>query len=544
MVITGGQALKAYLQVKPHLEITLEDFKDAVIKTEKQLEDFQSQIEERLADVASLIFSAQILMLKDQAFVDAITKEIQNGASVITSVVFVVESYVKKFESLQSDYLRQKAQDIRDIGRRLLDNLLEQDERFMDVRGKIVIADDLFPSDVLKLSSEEVKGIILLSGGATSHVCILSQSLSIPLVIARDSALLQILSHSHILLDAEQGNIYINPSDQVLDSTKDKRMAQLQSLPSHEETYTKDREKIFLLANINLLGDLKNARFFKAAGIGLYRTEFPFIIRSDFPSEEEQYVIYKKLVAGMPDKEITFRTLDIGGDKVLSYFQHHSKENNPFLGMRSIRFSLEHKDIFSQQIRAILRAAIGANVRIMFPMISSLDEYISAREVFRDCVISLKQEGQEFNPNIKLGMMVELPSVVEIIDEFAQIVDFFSIGTNDFVQYMLAVDRTNEKVSNLYLPHHPSVLRALKKVVEAAQRYGKDISICGDMAHEEKYLEYFLGIGLRKFSLNPSYLPRMQKAISTKSIAESNLITQKLLQTNRVSEISNLMELS
>lgn len=543
IIISAELSLRNYLQLKPHQTIDLEDFKQAIVKTEKQLEDFQTHIEERLADVASLIFSAQILMLKDQAFIDAITREIQNGTSVITSVVFVVESYVKKFEGLQSEYLRQKAQDIRDIGRRLLDNLLEKDERFMDVGGKIVIADDLFPSDVLKLSSEEVKGIILLSGGATSHVAILSQSLNIPLVIANEPSLLQVPVGSLVLLDAEQGNVYVNPSAQVLDSVKDRQFAQSQNLAASDETWTKDKERVYLLANINLLGDLKNARNFKAEGIGLYRTEFPFIIRSDFPSEEEQYVIYKKLVEGMSDKEITFRTLDIGGDKVLSYFQHHAKENNPFLGMRSIRFSLEHKDVFSHQIRAILRASIGANARIMFPMISSLDEFIAAKNIYHECQAQLKEEGQDFNDSMKLGIMIELPSVLEIIEELAHTVDFFSIGTNDFVQYMLAVDRTNEKVANLYLPHHPSVLRALKKVVDAAHKYKKDVSICGDMAHEEKYLEYFLGIGLRKFSLNPSYLPRIQKAVALKSVSESCEKTRKLLQINRVSEISNAMDL-
>ena len=271
------------------------------------------------------------------------------------------------------------------------------------------------------------------------------------------------------------------------------------------------------------------------------------MVRSDFPSEEEQYIVYKKLVDGMPDKEITFRTLDIGGDKVLSYY-NYGREENPFLGMRSIRFSLKHKDIFVQQLRAILRAGVAAkDLKIMFPMISSIDEFLEAKDLVLQCIKDLKKEGvagksaTECHARPAIGMMVELPAVLEIIDELAQHADFFSIGTNDFIQYMLAVDRTNEKVADFYMPHHPSILRALKKVVEAAEKFEKIVSICGDMAHNEQYVSYFLGIGIRVFSLDVSYLPKIQNAIEKIDLEQARKETKKILAKTRISETSHLL---
>jgi len=251
--------------------------------------------------------------------------------------------------------------------------------------------------------------------------------------------------------------------------------------------------------------------------------------------------VYRKLVSGMAHKEITFRTLDIGGDKVLSYFDHHSKEDNPSLGLRSIRFSLRYRDIFSQQIKAILRAGIDSEIRIMFPMISSLDEFIEAKNVVLKCIEQLNQRQTRCHQSPQLGLMIELPAVLEIIDEFAQEADFFSIGTNDFIQYMLAVDRGNEKVADLYLPEHPAILRALKRIVVAAQKYGKDVSICGDMAHDVKYLSYFLGIGIKKLSLNPGFLPEIQKAIGAINVGESKEFTARLLKKSKLSEINALL---
>jgi len=523
----------------------LEDFYQAIQNTEQELEEFQKKIEEELSDVASLIFTAQILMLKDRTFIDSIVALIKRGVNPPTAIIQIVDDYARKFDEIANPYLREKKQDVKDIGRRLLDNLLGKTTEVERFRDHIIIAEELFPSDILKLFTEDIKGIILLSGGASSHLAILARSLSIPLVIVDTQKLLHLPSHTKILMDAEIGNVYINPTEEIIktfERRNEERLAVRSSQGSSVgETKTKDGVKITLLSNINLLSDLKLAKEFNSEGIGLYRTEFPFIIRSNFPSEEEQYLIYRKLVEEMPEKEITFRTLDIGGDKVLSYY-NFGKEENPFLGMRSIRFSLEHKEIFEQQIRAILRAGVKANIRIMFPMISSLDEFLSAQEVVRQSLRHLRKEGFEHQDKPKVGLMVELPSVLEIINELAEVTDFFCIGTNDFIQYMLAVDRTNEKVASFYLPHHPAVLRALFRVVHAAQIYKKDVSICGDMAHEERYIPYLLGIGLRKLSVDARYYPRIQSAIARVDLKKAEQETKQILQKATLREIREIFD--
>ncbi len=522
-------------------QFTLKDFNRAVSLTEKQLKSFQQEIEERLSDVASLIFTAQMLMLKDHSFIDAITTQIQKGVNPPIAIISVVENYVGMFQKISNPYLREKNQDVRDIGHRLLKNLMGLREKSSDYAGRIVIAEALFPSDALKLSTQNVGGVILLSGGASSHLSILARSLGIPLVIADTPELLNLSEKVKILLDAEQGNIYINPAKNVIDTFMEKeqvrrRLAQLKDQMS-ATTHTRDGVRITLLANINLIGDVKSAGEFKAEGIGLYRSEFPFIVRSDFPSEEEQFIVYKKLVDSMPGREITFRTLDIGGDKVLSYY-HHGKEENPFLGMRSIRFSLKHKDIFTQQLRAIVRAGYKADLKIMFPMISSLDEFLEAKELVLESILSLQKEKIPCHQHPPIGMMIELPCVVEIIEDLAAETDFFSIGTNDFIQYMLAVDRTNEKVADLYLPHHPSILRAFKRIVQAAKLYKKDISICGDMAHEERYIPYFLGIGITRISVDARYLPKIQKIISSLDFKTAQKEVELILGKAKIKEVA------
>ncbi len=523
---------------------SVEDFLKAVEKTEQSLQALQAQVEEKLSDVASLIFTAQILMLKDKPFIDSIVHQIQSGYNAIDAVRRTVHEYVHRFESLENLYLREKSQDVLDVGLHLLENLAGTDAYSRDERGRIVIAQELFPSDMLKLSSRGAQGIILLSGGITSHIAILSKSLEIPLVFSQEARLLKIPPQTRVLLDAGLGNIYINPDEDVLKKFEQAAVSSeaLQQIKDDvtEETRTLDGTRIVLCSNINLLRDLNVARDFKSEGVGLYRTEFPFMIRSDFPSEEEQLVVYKKLVEGMPGKEVTFRTLDIGGDKVLSYYDY-GKEENPFLGMRSIRFSLRHKDIFRQQVRAILRAGVGVDLRIMFPMISSLDEFLEARHEVNLSIKELNRGKIPCHQKPLVGMMVELPSVMEILDELAQEADFFSIGTNDFIQYMLAVDRTNEKVADLYLPHHPSVLRALKRVVETADRHGKEVAVCGDMPYDERYLPYFLGIGVRKFSVDPHLIPKIQKTISLIELTQAQAKTRVLLEMKKIADIERVL---
>ncbi len=525
-------------------QYTEEDFHQAVEKTQEQLEELQDHIETTLFDVAALIFTAQILMLKDKGFTDAMAQSIREGTNAVDAVVMVVSDYVSKFSRIQDSYLRDKIYDVKDVGRRLLENITGKAHEHHEYEDKIAIARELLPSDALKLFSQRVKGIILLSGGATSHVAILSRSLNIPLVIAEEPGLLTLPPDAWVLVDGIMGYIHIDPTPEIkakilereeLNFNLDGMKKLLRDKPR-----TQDGVAVKLMANINLLGDLKAANEFKADGVGLYRTEFPFMIRNNFPSEEEQYLIYLRLVEGMKGKEVTIRTLDIGGDKILSYYDY-AKEDNPFLGLRSIRFSLRHKDVFIVQLRAILRAAHGHKVKILFPMISSMDEFLEAKSIVQECIHELGKEGNVCIQNPSMGIMVELPSIIEIIDEIAQEADFFSIGTNDLIQYMLAVDRTNEKVADMYLPYHPAVLRALKKVVDAGRAHGKEVSVCGDMAHEVKYLPLLLGLGIRQLSVDARYLPRLHETLAHLSLGACEELTAQILKQTQISRIIQLL---
>lgn len=526
---------------------SLENFLAAVRKTEKELEVIQQQVERKLSDVASLIFAAQILMLKDEAFIGAMTELIRQNVNPPEAIARTVEHYVLMFDKLPNRYLREKRQDVQDIGKRLLVQLIGRRQGGQDQKDGVIIVQELYPSELLKLSSQGIRGIILLSGGITSHLSILARSLEIPLVITETPQLLRLSAGTQIFLDAEHGFIHVNPSKDAM-KMFDKKEKGLKSKSAKGKrqsltngvSRTKDGTTIKLLANVNLLNDLKHAKIMAAQGVGLYRTEFPFIVRSDFPTEEEQYIVYKKVVEALGEQEVTFRTLDIGGDKILSYYDY-GKEQNPFLGMRSIRFSLKHKEVFYQQVRAILRAGVNADLKIMFPMISSLDEFAEAKDIVHECIEKLSHEGIHCHKTPKIGLMIELPAVLEIIDELAEAADFFSIGTNDFVQYMLAVDRTNEKVAEFYLPHHPAILRSLKKVVAAADKRGKEVSICGDMAHDERYISYLLGIGLRRFSLDPSYISKIRVLIQGLDLGKAQMQTVQLLAANRMEDIARVL---
>ena len=525
--------------------LTVDDFRRAVVLTEKELYGMQKAVEKKLLDVVAFIFSAQIMMLKDQAMIGAMEIMIGQGIPPQDAVRNVVGQYVARFDQMTNEYVREKRYDVIDVGRRILTNMVGRTDSNDQYAAKVVIVRELLPSDVLKLSLQNVAGIVLLSGGITSHVAILARSLNIPLVIVDEPRLLNVKNGSSILLDAAAGNISIEPSGDVIRAFRERQAAHADVTRIQKgllaETHMKDGTRVVLLANINILADISVAKAFKAEGVGLYRTEFPFLLRGDFPSEEEQCVIYRRLVEDMKGREITFRTLDIGGDKMLSYFDN-SKEANPFLGLRSIRFSLKHRDIFICQIRAILRASFDADVRIMFPMISSVEEFVTARDLVMESVASLKVEGKPHQTRPDIGAMIEVPSILEVIDELAVQADFLSIGTNDLIQHMLAVDRTNEKVADCYFPHHPAILRGMKRVADAARHHQRDISICGDMANDPRYIPFLIGIGIRKFSLDARYLPKIQQCIAVLDAHQSGVFAAELLGKASVNETAYLFD--
>ena len=523
-------------------DLTRADFDRALKTSEQQLKDLQRETAENLSDVAQLIFNAHLLILADEEFSGEILRRIEEGASPVNALVDVVNRYIEIFSASPNPRLREKEHDLKDLGHRLLENLIGGGRAPGDYSGQIILADTLLPSDVLKLATEKVEGFVV-QGGVASHIAIICRSLQKPMVMVDSQQFAAFHESCDLLIDGSQGTVYIEPSKEVLSEyAKHRRDVDLlKAAPAvKEETFTADGTRIQLFANINLLSDLKLAEKFCAEGVGLYRSEFPFIIRNAFPSEEEQYQVYSRIVGSMGEREVTFRTLDIGGDKLLSY-QGDAEEANPFLGLRGIRFLLQNKDIFSEQLCAMLRAGAGGNTRIMFPLISSVDEFIEARELVGECMKQLDSRQVVYNRETRLGIMVELPSAVELIEDLAHEVDFMSIGTNDLIQYMLAVDRTNEMVSKLYLSHHPAILRAIERVAFVARNHRKDVSICGDIAQDPKMIPFLLGAGITKLSLSPGRIPNIQKAVEAVSIEKAVYAARQMLGFSLISEVESFL---
>ncbi len=518
--------------------LTLDDFDRALKESKQQLKDLQREADKDLSDVAQLIFNAHLLILADEEFSGEIRRQIGEGASPVDALVDVVNHYIEIFSASPNPRLQEKEHDLKDLGHRLLENLMGIGRTPGDYSGQIILADSLLPSDVLKLATEKAQGFVV-QGGMTSHIAIICRSLQKPMVMVDPQQFALFRESCELLIDGSQGTIYIRPSDEVLKEYEEHRRAvdELEAATSvKEETFTADGTRIQLFANVNLLSDLKLAEQFRAEGVGLYRSEFPFIIRNAFPSEEEQCRVYGRIVEAMKGCEVTFRTLDIGGDKLLSY-QSEVEEANPFLGLRGIRFLLRNKDVFAEQLCAMLRAGVGGNTRIMFPLISSVDEFVEAREVVRECMKQLDDRGVEYNRKTQLGIMVELPSAVTLVEDLAHEVDFMSIGTNDLIQYMLAVDRTNEMVSKLYLSHHPAILRAIERVASVARSHRTDVSICGDIARDPKMIPFLLGAGITKFSIAPSRMPDIQKAVEAISMEKAVYTARQMLEFSRISEV-------
>jgi phosphotransferase system enzyme I (PtsP) len=527
---------------------SMADFRRAIRQTGEQLDVLQRRCAEQLPESASLIFAAHFMMLKDPKFIDRMAEQIENGVPATRAVREVARHYVSLFADSPHPYIREKVSDIEDLAGRLLSNLTPSaPESNTASGGRVVVAGELYPSELLKLSAEAVAGIVLANGGVTSHVSIIARSLKIPMVVVQCPDLMHLAEGTPILIDGEVGNVYVNPTADITQRFETRNQARLEVTAQKAPVQaglarTMDGTLVHLLANINLLGELPLAREMGAAGIGLYRTEFPFLIRPSFPSETEQYLVYRQVVDAMVEKPVVFRTLDIGGEKTLAYTDTPT-ETNPELGLRSIRFSLAYQDIFEQQIRAILRAAAGCKaLGIMFPLISSLDDFLRARQVVHDCLDRLKTDGLEHHDQPSIGMMVELPSVVGTMHEFAAEADFFAIGTNDFVQYMLGVDRSNKHVAEYYRPEHPAVLRALEKVVRIATEHEKPISICGEMGHDAAMIPFLIGMGIRRLSIDPQFMPSLHRQIAGLRVDTCRDHARELLSVGSIAAVRKILQ--
>ena len=521
---------------------------DRAVETSKvQLQELQGDPGDDYYDVASLIFSFHLLMLDDDAFTGQMREAIEEGKSPEDAVREVAGNYAGGFTAMREGRIAEKAQDVRDVGYRLLVNLAGRAADGEDFRGRIAIARHVFPSELVRLASERIEGAVLFGTGVTAHIAILSKSLGLPVMITQDRRLFDIPEDEELFLDASEGHLFIHPTGdlkaraQLACSQEEKERSERTEEVSEEQgAVTEDGTAVTLLANVNIHNDAVRARNAGAQGIGLYRSEFPFIIRNEFLSEEQQFRLYRQVVDAFPAGEVILRTADIGGDKLMA--GQEEEERNPFLGVRGIRFSLAYPDEFRKQLRAMLRAAPNRELKIMFPMVASPDGVARGREFVEQARLELEKEGVPHCTSPKVGAMIELPSAVITIRELAAQTDFLSIGTNDLIMYMLAVDRTNERLSELYRSHHPVVLRTLSMIAEGVNENIRELSVCGDSAGDPLMVPFYLGLGIRKLSLSPSRLRPIRDLLRGITIEQSERIAREMLEIEELSEMDRYLK--
>ena len=545
--VTEGKALPVWSDMDTIVE-QIEDtgdsekelalFEKALSLSLEQLEQIQKSTSFTDTEMISLIFTAQLYMLKDENLQNKIRNEIGEGASAPNAVKSVINSYAERFSAMTEVRLAEKAQDVRDMGYRLLSNMTESEG--FSYSGQIVLSRHIYPSDLFRLAVEGVAGLVLRGAGVTAHISILARSLSIPVIITDDKSLLDIPEGLPLLLDADSGKLYTRPNGKTRDSVLKKRKTQAIPGSYTLKGHLADGVPVSVHANINILKDAEDAVREGAEGIGLYRSEFPFILKNDFLSEEQQYRLYRSIVESQGRKNVTLRTADIGGDKLLQ--GRSASESNPFLGVRGIRFSLANREMFRDQLRAMLRAGYGANIGIMLPMVSGVEEVLQAREELDICREQLKARGEQFNSQPRLGAMVELPSAAMAVRELAEVTDFLSIGSNDLTMYLLAVDRTNENLSHLYRSHHPIVLRVLSQIAREAAANNCPLSICGDIASDPFLIPVLAGMGIRKLSVSPLMVDSVKKRLEQFSREEAEKISREVLAIRRLDDMDAYMK--
>ncbi|NGM83353.1 phosphoenolpyruvate--protein phosphotransferase [Paenibacillus sp. 7124] len=516
------------------------------IRTSKdELEFIKKEFREVVGPEESSIFDAHLAILDDPVFMSEIRGIIERQYKAAeVAVKEAIDHFVAMFDLLDDEYMKERAVDIKDVGNRLLKHLLGAPEVTLpsDTQPYILVAKELSPSQLAHLNPAYVLGIVTMMGGMTSHSSIMSRALGIPLVAGLESKLSSPIQTGELLIiDGDNGNLYVNPDQAttehysiVRDRQREKRQ-QLELLSS-VEAQTRDGVKLRLAGNISSVKELDLALKYGAEGVGLFRTEFLYMDRQSFPTEEEQYEVYKLVAEKVGEHPVVIRTLDIGGDKHLDYFQL-PEEQNPFLGYRAIRISLDRKDMFQTQMTAILRASVHGNIKMMFPMISSVEEVREAKAVLEEVKKDLDRRGIPYNRNLQIGIMIEVPAAVMIADFLAEEVDFFSIGTNDLVQYALAVDRMNEQIAHMYHPYHPAVLRMIRMTVEAAKAAGIGISVCGELAGDERSLPLWLELGVSDLSMSPQALLKVKHRTLNTAASEARRIA-KLCFRSRAAEES------
>ncbi len=519
--------------------------KTALAETRAQILAVQEKLRDELGAKESLIFDAHLLVLEDPALLEEVHRQVREEHLTPEFAFYTAsEKYATALSAVEDSYLSERAADIRDVTQRVLGNLMGQPQQagVSDLTEPcIVVANDLTPSDTAQLDPAKVLGFVTEVGSRTSHTAILARSLQIPAVLGLGESIEKLKPGQTVLLDGFNGFVVISPSDQTLfeygqlverQTSIEESLDEIRSEPAT----TLDGHSIILSANIERAGDVEAVRKSGATGVGLFRTEFLYINRPDLPDEEEQFQAYKKVAESLAPEPVIIRTLDLGGDKLLSHV-NVSAEMNPFLGWRAIRLCLEEKDLFRTQLRAILRASIFGNLKIMYPMVSGMDELDAANVLLDECRGQLKSEGVEFANDLEIGVMVETPSAAMIADSLAKRVQFFSIGTNDLIQYSLAVDRLNEKIAHLYEPTHPGILRLIKATVDAGQAQNIWTGVCGEMASDIAMVPLLIGLGVGELSVVSSLVPRVKMLIRSIEMAKAQELATFALNNDSPSEI-------
>ncbi|MBP2071927.1 phosphoenolpyruvate--protein phosphotransferase [Thermoanaerobacterium butyriciformans] len=549
---------KVFLYTKKFAEINTRNIDESMVKdeiakfenalklTKEQIEKIKEKTEREFGKDKAEIFEAHLMLANDPELYDSVISMIKNEyVTADNAVNHVIEQHASMMESLDDKYLKERAVDLRDVGSRIINNLLgivnvnlsELDE---DV---IIIAKDLTPSDTATMKKDKVLGFATDVGGRTSHTAIMARSLEIPAVVGTGNVTQNVAGGEIAIVDGNEGIVIINPSDDILKEYEDKlnkykirieKLKELKDLPA----VTTDGKQSMLVANIGTPKDVEGALKNGAEGIGLFRTEFLYMNRNDFPSEEEQFEAYKYVAEKMNGKPVTIRTLDIGGDKKLPYL-NMPDEMNPFLGYRAIRLCLDEKQMFKTQLRALLRASAYGNILIMYPMISSVVEVRKANAILNEVKEELDAKGIKYDKNIKVGIMVEIPSAAVTADILAKEVDFFSIGTNDLCQYTLAVDRMNERIKDYYKPFNPAILRLIKNVIDASHKEGIFTAMCGEMAGDPLTTVILLGLGLDEFSMSASSIPNIKNIIRNVSYEKAKEFTEMVLNMSTPDEIED-----
>ncbi|WP_144548719.1 phosphoenolpyruvate--protein phosphotransferase [Bacillus sp. X1(2014)] len=550
----GIAIAKAYRLVEPDLSFetkTIDDaaaevdrFRKAIEKSKTELEAIRDRAKVDLGADKAAIFEAHLLVLSDPELNSPIEDKIQSDkVNAESALKETADMFIMMFEQMDNEYMKERAADIRDVTKRVLAHLLgvQLVNPSMIAEEVIIVAEDLTPSDTAQLNRQFVLGFTTNIGGRTSHSAIMARSMEIPAVVGTKSATEEINNGDLVIVDGLKGEVHINPTPELVEQYRiiheeyEIQKAEWAKLVN-EPTVTNDDHHVELVANIGTPKDLKGVIENGGEGVGLYRTEFLYMGRDQLPTEEEQFESYKAVLEGLNGKPVVVRTLDIGGDKELPYLDL-PKEMNPFLGFRAIRLCLEEQDIFRTQLRALLRASNYGNLKIMFPMIATLDEFRAAKTILEEEKQKLLAEGQKVAEGIELGIMVEIPSTAILADQFAKEVDFFSIGTNDLIQYTMAADRMNQRVSYLYQPYSPSILRLVKMVIDAAHAQGKWTGMCGEMAGDETAIPVLIGLGLDEFSMSATSILKARSQIKNLKKSDMEKLAQEVLNMQTTDQV-------